>query len=120
MTDQQAEVPWREPTAEERAADERSEAASSDRYYHVPARDAAERAEYDRQEATEAADAEAEERYIHFNGHHVQDPPAHGDWCTDSCPYDTPEQARERAEREACVQAREDEYAAEMAMEAGQ
>jgi len=58
--------------------------------------------------------AEAEERYVHFNGRHVQDPPAHGDWCVDSCPYDTPEQGRERAGREAYGQAREAEYAAEM------
>ena len=118
MTDQQAEVPWGEPTPEEQAADERYEAAASDRYYNMPARDAAERAEYDAQEVVEAEMAEAGERYIHFNGHHVQDPPAHGDYCVDSCPYDTPEQARERAEREAYVQARE---AAEYAdMEAGQ
>ena len=55
--------------------------------------------------------AEAEERYIHFNGHHVQDPPAHGDYCVDSCPYDTPDQARERAERAAWAEAREAEYA---------
>ena len=69
------------------------------------------RDEYDRQEETGREMAEAEERYIHFNGHHVQDPPAHGDYCVDSCPYDTPEQAQERAERAACAEAREAEYA---------
>lgn len=53
------------------------------------------------------------ERYIHFHGRHVQDPPAHGDQCADSCPYDTPAQARERAELAAYAEAREAECAAE-------
>ena len=102
---------------EEQAADERYEAAAGDRYCNVPARSPEMRAEYDRQEETEREMAEAEERYIHFNGHHVQDPPAHGDHCADSCPYDTPDQARERAERAAYAEACEAEYAD---MEAGQ
>ena len=120
MTDQQPEVPWGEPAPEEQAADERYEAAAGDRYCNVPARSPEMRAEYDRQEETEREMADAEERYIHFNGHHVQDPPAHGDYCVDSCPYDTPDQARERAEmaeRAAYAEACEAEYAD---MEAGQ
>ena len=90
--------------------DERYEAAASDRCCNVPARLPEMRAEYDRQEVVEREMAEAEERYVHFNGHHVQDPPAHGDYCVDSCPYDTPDQARERAERAAYAEAREAEY----------
>ena len=88
MTDQQPEVPWGEPAPEQQASYERYEAANSDRYYNVPARSPEMRAEYDR-----------------------QDPPAHGDYCVDSCPYDTPDQARERAERAAWAEAREAEYA---------
>ena len=86
MTDQQPEVPWSEPAPEEQASYERYEAAASDRYYNVPARSPEMRAEYDRQEVAGREMAETEERYIHFNGHHVQDPPAHGDYCVDSCP----------------------------------
>lgn len=111
MTDQQPEVPWGEPAPEQQASYERYEAANSDRYYNVPARSPEMRAEYDRQEEAERVVADAEERYVHFNGHHVQDPPAHGDYCVDSCPYDTPDQARERAERAAWAEAREAEYA---------
>jgi hypothetical protein len=40
-----------------------------------------------------------DERYAHFNGEHVQDPPDHGN-CVDSCPYDTDEQAAARQQRE--------------------
>ena len=40
---------------------------------------------------------EDEELYVHFNGEHAQDPPAHGEHCITSCPYDSPEQAQQRA-----------------------
>lgn len=74
MTNGPDEPPWSEPTAEEQAEYARREAAADNRYHHVPARDPAERAEYDRQEAAEAAAEAAEERFIHFYGFHVQDP----------------------------------------------
>ena len=113
MTNGPDEPPWSQPTAEEHAEYARREAAADHRYHHIPARDPAERAEYDRQEAVDAAADEAEERFIHFHGRHVQDPAVpHGN-CVDYCPYDTPEQARERAERRAWAEAMEAGYAAE-------
>jgi hypothetical protein len=73
------------------------------------------------EEMTEDQQREAdEERYVHFSGEHVQDAPQHGEHCVDSCPYDTPEQARAREETRVYVEAREAEQAAEYAgMEAG-
>jgi hypothetical protein len=85
----------------------------SDRYDNVPARDAAARAEYDRQEEAGRETEEAGERNVHFFGRHPTDPYAgHGDHCVDSCPYDTPGQARAREKTRACVEAaREAGYA---------
>ena len=118
MTDQQPEVPWGESTPEQQASYERYEAAHSDRYYNVPARSPEMRAEYDRQEEAEREIEAAEERNIHFFGHYPTDPYVeHGEYCVDSCPYDTPEQARERAGLIAHAEAQEAEYAG---MEAGQ
>jgi len=110
LTDTTIEPPWGwgpGPTAEERAEWARRDAVASDHYYQVPARDAAERAEYDQIEQAERQAEEDHERYVHFNGNHVQDPPAHGEHCVDSCPYDTDEQAQQRAERHAYAEAQE-------------
>jgi hypothetical protein len=108
------EPPWAEPTAEEQAEYARRHSAAHNRHYHVPARDPAERAEYDRQEAAEAAAEAAEDRFIHFHGIHVQDSDVEHGNCVDSCPYDSTEQAEERARLWACAEeARKAEYAAE-------
>jgi len=88
--------PWGyEPTAEERAAWARRDAAASDHNYQVPARDAAERAAYDQIEQAERLAGKAHQRDVHFNGHYPTDPYIeHGEHCVDFCPYDTGEQAR--------------------------
>ena len=121
MTDTAIEPPWGSgpgPTAEQRAEWARRDAVVADHDDLVPARNAAQRAEYDQIDQTQAAAEEAHQRYVHFHGNHVQDPPAHGDHCADSCPYDTDEQAKERAGRRAYAEAQE--AAAWAEMEAGQ
>jgi hypothetical protein len=114
---ERAEVPWGEPTPEQAAAYARYEQAASDRYYNVPARTPELREEYDLQEEAERQDRAGEERFIHFNGTHVADPAVpHGN-CVDFCPYDTPEQAAERAAARDWVERQEELYAAEMEAE---
>jgi hypothetical protein len=69
-------------------------------------------------ELDEAEAEAAHERNIHFNGHYPTDPYIeHGEFCIDSCPYDTPEQAQERAE--SFRRAEEARYAAERELEPG-
>jgi hypothetical protein len=93
------ELPWTAFTPEELAEMGRR-ADVADRHDHqVPARDAAERAEYDRIDQERQELAEWEARDIHFHGRHVQDQYIeHQERCEYSCPYDTPEQAAERRE----------------------
>jgi hypothetical protein len=62
----------------------------------------------------QAEDDEA--RYVHFNGAHVQDPPEHGEFCVDSCPYDTPEQELARLQWEAGGAERDAEQLADAAV----
>jgi hypothetical protein len=116
MTNAPDEPPWGnvEYTPEEQAAHARYEAAADDRYYNVPARSPEERAEYDRQEENEREMEADHERYVHFNGIHSADPDVEHGSCVDSCPYDTPEQAEERAAMRAWVERQEAAYAAEL------
>jgi hypothetical protein len=93
---QAADSPWEPFTPAELEEMARRSAVLLRHDNHVPARSAAERAEYDQIDLAAAHAAEAAERDYHFYGAHVQDPCVPHEDCFYSCPYDTPEQARAR------------------------
>jgi hypothetical protein len=109
---QATDSPWQPFTPAELEEMPRQSAVLLRHDHHVPARSAAERAEYHQIDLAAEQAAEAGERNYHFYGAHVQDLCVpHGD-CLYSCPYDTPEQARARwrlAERKETARAAEPE-----------
>jgi hypothetical protein len=108
------QVPWAEFTPEETAAYYHHQADVADHDSHLPARGPEQREAYDEIDQWRAEAEEADARRDHFEGIYTGYAP-HDVQCEDGCPYETPEQARERAE--AFYQA-EEARAADLEMEA--
>jgi hypothetical protein len=110
------EVPWAESTPEETAAYYQHQADQADHDSHMPARSPEQQATYDEIDRGRGAAEEADARRDHFEGIYTGYAP-HDVQCEDSCPYETPEQAQERAEM--FHQAEEARAAQQREMEAG-